>query len=300
MVAAAIAVVSAIGDVESPVQQEQSGALVLNCGVECKRTSFDRRHVERPPGAGRSIIERHREDEVLLGRTAVRRCHRVHEHRSRSSVDDRRSGDPERVDVAARQRRRGNIVAELLLPDDRAAGRIERVDLVLFGGDEHEIFATASAIHEEGLRVGRTHGGRFERGVHVQLRGRYFGERRIDVDAVARRALVMHENAGPGGRNQSASAAAGRSSHPDHTARASDRAAAWTAATCGPGRRRVAADAAVASTNSGRSTRCATTRFGAAASLRLFIGAGGIGSRAFGSEDHAGQRERTGPNGPQR
>ena len=207
-----------VGDIENAVEQKQRRALVLHRGVECQLPGFGRRrHVQRPACAGASIIEREREDQVLLGLATVGGGHGIDEHRLRGGIDGRGSGDAQRVDVSAGQGRLLNVLAQLLLPNHRTARGIECVDLVLLGGHQHQIFATRSTVDIEGLRVGRPHRGRLERGVHVKLGRIRFGECGVDVHSVARRVLVVLQHARSSGDHQAAASASNRSARSART-----------------------------------------------------------------------------------
>ena len=104
VVAAAVTVVSSIGNVERAVEKKQRSALVLNGRVERHGSGFHgRRHVEGPPWAGRSIIEREAEDQMLLRLARVGCRHGVDEHRFGGGIDGGCTGDAELFDVSARQ-----------------------------------------------------------------------------------------------------------------------------------------------------------------------------------------------------
>ena len=77
------------------------------------------------------------------------------EDQSGRRVVHHRAGDPERIDVPARQRRPGHRRADVSRPDHRTGGRIERVDGVVLGRGEdpvtdHQRLAVDRAVERRG------------------------------------------------------------------------------------------------------------------------------------------------------
>ena len=110
-------------------------------------------------------------------------------------IDRRRAGDAHRVDVAARQRRERNRRPEAPLPYLRAGSGVERIDLVVFGGDDDARRAAPGRDPIEGLGIDRA----VDRGVEagVQLNGRRLrpGQRRRHVKPAAVGGAMIGDNA---------------------------------------------------------------------------------------------------------
>jgi hypothetical protein len=84
--------------------------------------------------------------------------------------------------------------AGLLVPHDRAGHRVERVNLVLHRRRDDEVLPAGRAFEIEGLRERRALDHGVEVGVLVDRGGPRLGERRVDVEAVAREVLVVLEH----------------------------------------------------------------------------------------------------------
>lgn len=140
---------------------------------------------------------------MLLGRAAVGRGHGVQEHRARSEVHDGGAGDAERVDVAAKQVGRRYRYAHVILPDDLAAGGVERINIVRFGHSDDHGASARPTLNVERLGIDVAADRALE--VHVALeRGSGGeGERWINLKSVARIVVVMFGDidVGPGRAN---------------------------------------------------------------------------------------------------
>ena len=135
VIAAAIAEMPAIGDIDPAVEDGERAALVLIGVVEAPALRRQRGgDVDRPARQNGAVLQRHGED--LVARPRSRGDHRVEINRLRPLVDDRRAGDPQRVDIAAWQRRERHRPAQNLGPNDRSRARVDRLDRVAFGGDD--------------------------------------------------------------------------------------------------------------------------------------------------------------------
>src|SRR5204863_1349242 len=127
---AAIAEMPAERDVERAVENDQCAALVLVARVETLTLGLERlRHVDGPARQDRAVLERESENLVTRAGRALR--HGVDIERLALRIDHRRARDPERVDIAAPERRSRDRLAERALPDLRAVTGIERVHLVV-------------------------------------------------------------------------------------------------------------------------------------------------------------------------
>src|SRR6516165_8891872 len=131
----AIAVMTPIGDIDVSVEDGECAALVLIASVETLAARCERfGDIDRPARQGRAVLQRQ-------GKNSVMRTRRLPDHRGDIDrlgrlVDDRRTGNAERVDIAAIQRRERHGPAQRAHPDFMARARIDRVDIVVFGGDE--------------------------------------------------------------------------------------------------------------------------------------------------------------------
>ena len=144
MVVTAVAEQSAVGDEHLVTDEGERTALLLDLRVGARR-------VDRSTEAlrARGEIER---DEVVPRRH--REQHDV--QHAAPGVGDRRARDAGRVDVPARELRLWDRIAEMLLPLDLARGGVERVHVVVLGGDEHlvadeERFGVHGAVDPGGL-----------------------------------------------------------------------------------------------------------------------------------------------------
>src|SRR5205085_4719485 len=82
VVIAAIAVKTAIRDIEGAIEDRERAALVLHTRIEA--LAFGPQHVgdiDRPPGQGRAVFQRQGEDAVAWGRRWRRPSHRGRERR---------------------------------------------------------------------------------------------------------------------------------------------------------------------------------------------------------------------------
>src|SRR4029077_18149612 len=114
----------------------------------------------------------------------------VQEKRSGSEVDHRRAGDPNRIDVATEKLANRYGVAEIALPNHRASGGVERVNVVRFCyGNDHWTVRSALNVKRLGVNVA------YNCAVKVQVTQEVSGGRgrkgRIDVNAVAGRIVVL-------------------------------------------------------------------------------------------------------------
>ena len=104
-------------------------------------------------GVGARCIHRHRRDDAPVGGVELEEPVPLRLEKAdrvdaiRSGIDHGRAGDADGIDVTTRQRRRGDRLPEMTLPNDRSVGHVQRVHGVVFGGDDHPV-----ADHE-GLRV---------------------------------------------------------------------------------------------------------------------------------------------------
>ena len=156
--------------------------------------------------------------------------------------------------------------------------------MVLLRGHDHEVFAARSAVDIERLRVGRPHGGRLEGGVHVELGRCCFGERGVDVHAIARGIFVMLKNARPCRNHQAAAGAA------DRATCAADRAAGTSY--------RAARAADRATRSAAACATCARSRHVRAPPW--LTGVRRVGRGALHPKDNEGQYQRTVQHGSQR
>jgi len=124
-----------IGDIDVSVEDGECAALVLIASVETLAARCERfGDIDRPARQGRAVLQRQ-------GKNSVMRTRRLPDHRGDIDrlgrlVDDRRTGNAERVDIAAIQRRERHGPAQRAHPDFMARARIDRVDIVVLGGDE--------------------------------------------------------------------------------------------------------------------------------------------------------------------
>src|SRR5437588_8596787 len=113
----------------------------------------------------------------------------VQEKRSGSEVDHRRAGDPNRIYVATEKLANRYGGTEIALPNHRASGGVERINVVRFGhGNDHWPVRSALDVKRLGINVA------YDCAVKVQVthevsagRGR---EGRSDVNAVPGGILV--------------------------------------------------------------------------------------------------------------
>ena len=104
MIVPAIAVMPAVRHIDPAVQNGERAALVLKSGIEMLSPAGQRLgNVDGPAGYWRAVLERQRENPMM--RSGRVTDHRGEIDRLRCFVNDRRAGDPQRVDVAARLRR---------------------------------------------------------------------------------------------------------------------------------------------------------------------------------------------------
>ena len=183
-------------DVERAAEERQGAALALDRGIERVAGEARRRaDVHRPAGADGPVVEREREDEVLLGRPRVGRGHGVEVERPGGGVDDGGARHAHRVDVATGQVRERDGRSQRPLPYDRAAGGVEGVYEVLLGGGDDDVLAAGPTLEEERLRVdGARERAGVEAGVAVEAGGRRLRQRRVHVQAVAPRTVVVVEH----------------------------------------------------------------------------------------------------------
>ena len=192
-VVAAIAVMSAVGDVEDAGLEGQRPALVLDHGAETRdgRIEIDRRPRDGP------VQERDGEHAVVpAGR------HRVDEQQPAPGIDDRRARDPERIDVAAGQLRLRGGRGQRARPAPRTGERIECDHLVALGGDDQEVLPAVTAVPVQRLRINGALERRVEAAVLAQAANRGSCQRRIDVDAGSRRVVVVLQDGGARARRQ--------------------------------------------------------------------------------------------------
>lgn len=143
--------------------------MVLLHGCETQTFGSERvAHAHRPPWHHRSVAEGEREDEVLRAAAALLGHHGVEKQGLRLLIDGGRTGDAFRVDVPA---------GELTMRDGRPQGSlpyrgprfgVQRVHIVVFGGDDKEWDRGAGRVPVQ--RLG------------VDVAGDFGPERLIEVD----------------------------------------------------------------------------------------------------------------------
>src|SRR5437588_2826071 len=114
----------------------------------------------------------------------------VQEKRSGSEVDHRRAGDPNRIDVATEKLANRYGGTEIALPNHRASGGVERINVVRFCyGNHHWPIRSALDVKRLGINVA------YDCAVKVQVTHEVSGGRgregRIDVNAVPGRIVVL-------------------------------------------------------------------------------------------------------------
>src|SRR5947207_5081910 len=114
----------------------------------------------------------------------------VQEKRSGSEIDHRRAGDPNRIDVATEKLANRYGGPEIALPNHRASGGVERINVVRFGhGNDHWTVRSALDVKRLGLNVA------YNCAIKVQITQEVSGGRgregRIDVNAVPGRIVVL-------------------------------------------------------------------------------------------------------------
>src|SRR5262249_14596573 len=126
---------TAVRDIKNVFHDPKGGPLSLYRWG--KSRAIINRHladVHRPSWVDVAGIYTEREDEMFLGRAAVRRDHCVEEQRARVEIDYGRAGDTKRVDIPmAYQIRFQHRVTHIAYPDDRAIDSVECVDIIGFG-----------------------------------------------------------------------------------------------------------------------------------------------------------------------
>src|SRR5438046_7293196 len=107
----------------------------------------------------------------------------VQEKRSGSEVDHRRAGDPNRIDVAAEKLANRYGGAEIALPNHRASGGVERINVVRFCHDnDHWPVRSALNVKRLGVNVAYNCAVKIQVTRQVSRRGRR--KARADVSAV--------------------------------------------------------------------------------------------------------------------
>src|SRR5438128_7029691 len=107
----------------------------------------------------------------------------VQEKRSGSEIDHRRAGDPNRIDVATEKLTNRYGGPEIALPNHRASGGVERIDVVRFGhGNDHWTVRSALDVKRLGVNVAYNCAVKIQ--VTRQVSGRRRSKARIDVKAV--------------------------------------------------------------------------------------------------------------------
>ena len=119
--------------------------------------------------------------------------HRIEEQRSRCKIDNRRSGDAEWIDVAARETG-GDRRANRALPNHVARASIERIYAICFSGHDDHCSTPGAVLDVQRLCVDAAG----NRAVEVQIppqigRGRS-RKSRIDVKPVPRYVVVLLRN----------------------------------------------------------------------------------------------------------
>src|SRR6266705_4542767 len=114
----------------------------------------------------------------------------IQEKRSGREVDHRRAGDPNRIDVATEKLAKRYGGAEIALPNHRASGGVERINVVRFGhGNDHWPVRSALNIKRLGVNVAYNCAVKIQVSRQVSRRGRR--KARIAVNAVAGRIVVL-------------------------------------------------------------------------------------------------------------
>src|SRR5215469_15591531 len=131
----AIAEMPTKGDIDPSVENGERAALVLVARIEAlavRRECLG--NIDRPTRQWRAVLQRQGKDTVA--RSANICNHRVAVDRLGRLVDNRGAGDAERIDVAARQARERDRTAQRTSPNLPTRGRIDRLDIVVFGSDQ--------------------------------------------------------------------------------------------------------------------------------------------------------------------
>ena len=135
VVIAAIAVKTAIRDIEGPIEDRERAALVLHTRIEALALGLQHvGNIDRPPGQGRAVFQRQGEDAVAWA--AGVGDHRIEVESGAGLVDDRGAGDAQRIDVAAAESRERRRAAERASPDGIAARSIDRGHDIAFAADD--------------------------------------------------------------------------------------------------------------------------------------------------------------------
>ena len=114
----------------------------------------------------------------------------VQEKRSGSEIDHRRAGDPNRIDVATEKLTNRYGGPEIALPNHRASGGVERIDVVRFGhGNDHWTVRSALDVKRLGVNVAYNCAVKIQ--ITRQVSGRRRSKARIDVKAVPGRIVVL-------------------------------------------------------------------------------------------------------------
>ncbi len=199
MIVAAIAVVATEWHEDSIVQQRQSAPLVLHLRNEADAVRGEPRgDVDRETGKHAAIGQTQAVDTVP--RRAMVVYHRVEVDGSAVRIDDGCAGDAKRGDVAARQRRAGDRLAEDGAPRDTPGRRIQRVDEVIFSCGNDEAVVRGGRPPVQGLRVDVPLDRTVERRVPADRRGRLPRQAGHDVVARAVGGAVVVGDGGVGGR----------------------------------------------------------------------------------------------------
>jgi hypothetical protein len=125
----------AVRHIDPASENGERAALVLKPGIEMLSADGQRLgDVDRPARQWRAVLERQGEHPVMRSRRVA--DHRAEIDRLHRLVDDRRAGDPQRVDVAARLRRQRDRPAQGPRPELAPRLRVNRVNIVILGGDD--------------------------------------------------------------------------------------------------------------------------------------------------------------------
>lgn len=116
MIVAAVAEMAAERHVNASVEKRQCAALVLGSRIE-PNTARGKpgTNINREAGQHTAIGEPQPVEEMPRFATII--DHRVEEYGTAGSIDDRRSRDAQRIDIAAGQRRPASRLAERCAPD---------------------------------------------------------------------------------------------------------------------------------------------------------------------------------------